>query len=166
MKAYINFMDTLNTGLRYIVSTLFVIMVSLVFLQVLTRFVINYPISWTEEISRYLMIYIVFLGSALLVRRSAHIAVDFLLEIVKPKTKGILDIIILIASIIFFAILLIFGIQLTFVVIGQVTPNLQFSMAWAYAAVPVGALLMFLNALAVLFEKMQNRGHKGEEQLT
>jgi len=166
MKVYINFIDTLNTSLRYIVSTLFIIMVSLVFLQVLTRFVVNYPISWTEEISRYLMIYIIFLGSALLVRKRAHIAVDFLLEIVKSKAKSILDMIVLIVSIIFFAILLVFGTQLTFIVIGQTTPNLQFSMAWAYAAVPIGGLLMFLNALAVLFEKILNKGNEKEEQLT
>ncbi|GAB3070725.1 TRAP transporter small permease [Salinicoccus sesuvii] len=166
MKAYISFMDTLNSALRYIVSTLFIVMVSLVFLQVLTRFVINYPISWTEEISRYLMIYIVFLGSALLVRKSAHIAVDFLLEVVNPKAKGILDIIVLAVSTVFFGLLLIFGAQLTYIVIGQATPNLQFSMAWAYAAVPLGGLLMFLNALAVLFEKMLYRGNEGEEKLT
>src|SRR5699024_3233180 len=166
MKVYINFIDTLNTSLRYIVSTLFIIMVSLVFLQVLTRFVVNYPISWTVEISRYLMIYIIFLGSALLVRKRAHIAVDFLLEIVKSKAKSILDMIVLIVSIIFFAILLVFGTQLTFIVIGQTTPNLQFSMAWDYAAVPIGGLLMFLNALAVLFEKILNKGNEKEEQLT
>lgn len=156
MKTYVNFTDNLNVGIRYIVSSLFIIMVSLVFLQVVTRFVINYPISWTEEISRYLMIYIVFLGSALLVRKTAHIAVDFLLEIVNPKTKKKLNLVNLIISMFFFGILLYFGAELTLVVINQSTPNLQFSMAWAYAAVPLGALLMLMNAFAVLFETIIN----------
>lgn len=165
MKTYVNFTDNLNVGIRYIVSSLFVIMVSLVFLQVVTRFVINYPISWTEEISRYLMIYIVFLGSALLVRKTAHIAVDFLLEIVNPKTKKALNLVNLIISMVFFGILLYFGTELTIVVIGQATPNLQFSMAWAYAAVPLGALLMLMNALAVLFETIINGKNEREERM-
>lgn len=162
MKTYVNFTDNLNVGIRYIVSSLFIIMVSLVFLQVVTRFVINYPISWTEEISRYLMIYIVFLGSALLVRKTAHIAVDFLLEIVNPKAKKKLNLVNLIISMFFFGILLYFGTELTLVVIDQSTPNLQFSMAWAYAAVPLGALLMLMNAFAVLFETIMNGRNERE----
>lgn len=41
-----------------------------------------------------------------------------------------------------------FGIHLTYLVIDQSTPTLQYSMAWAYAAMPIGSLLMFFNIIA------------------
>lgn len=165
MEAYLNFIDRINNVVKYIVSILFIVLVILVFMQVATRFVINYPLSWSEEISRYLMIYIVFLGSALAVRTNDHIAIDFLLEIVSPKNKKRLNVITLLISALFFAMLTYFGFQLTLVVIGQATPTLQFSMAWAYAAIPVGALLMLLNVFAVLIQMRKKRTSETEGEV-
>ncbi|MBY7144476.1 TRAP transporter small permease [Virgibacillus sp. NKC19-3] len=157
MDAYLNFIDRVNNVVKYLVSILFIALVVLVFMQVVTRFIINYPLSWTEEISRYLMIYIVFIGSALAVRTNEHIAIDFLLEIISPKNKKRLNIITLFISVLFFAMLTYFGFQLTLIVFDQATPTLQFSMAWAYAAIPAGSLLMILNVFAVLIQ-MKKRG--------
>lgn len=162
MEAYLNFIDRVNNVVKYIVSVLFIVLVVLVFTQVVTRFIINYPLSWSEEISRYAMIYIVFLGSALAVRTKDHIAIDFLLEIVNPKNKKRLTIITLLISALFFAMLTYFGFQLTLIVIDQATPTLQFSMAWAYAAIPAGSLLMLLNVFAVLIEMRKKRTSETE----
>jgi len=165
MAKYIKFMDKLNNIVKYTVSAMFTIMVILVAIQILTRFIIDYPISWSEEIGRYIMIYIVFLGSALLVRKNGHIAIDFLLEVVNDKNKKRLNFINLAISTVFFLVLVYSGIELTMLVIGQVTPTLQFSMAWAYAAMPLGAILMVLNALAVFFEMFIKGENKKEEEI-
>jgi len=157
MKAYLNFVDKLNNIMKYIISAFFIVLAILVVLQVITRFVINYPLSWSEEIARYLMIYIVFIGSGLAMRRQQHIAIDFILETVSPKNKRRLNIIILWICAVFFTVLCYFGLQLTLIVIGQATPTLQFSMAWAYAAIPIGSLLMLLNVFALLIEFKTNR---------
>ncbi|TFJ92210.1 TRAP transporter small permease [Lentibacillus salicampi] len=157
MDAYLKFIDRINSVVKYVVSVLFIALVVLVFMQVVTRFVINFPLAWSEEISRYIMIYIVFLGSALAVRKNEHIAIDFLLEVVNAKNKKRLNIVILLISAFFFAMLTYVSFQLTFLVTGQSTPTLQFSMAWAYASMPVGSLLMFLNGMAVLIETRKQR---------
>jgi len=165
MAKYIKFIDKINSLVKYIVSILFIVMVILVALQVLTRFVIDYPISWSEEVGRYLMVYIVFLGSGLLVRKNGHIAIDFLLEIINPDNRKRLEFVNLAISTIFFLILIYSGIQLTMVVLGQATPTLQFSMAWAYAAMPIGSTLMLLNALAVFFEMTIDGENTKEEEI-
>lgn len=165
MAKYIKFIDKINSLVKYIVSILFIVMVILVALQVLTRFVIDYPISWSEEVGRYLMVYIVFLGSGLLVRKNGHIAIDFLLEIINPDNRKRLEFVNLAISTIFFLILIYSGIQLTMVVLGQATPTLQFSMAWAYAAMPIGSILMLLNALAVFFEMTIDGENTKEEEI-
>ncbi|MFP7335208.1 TRAP transporter small permease [Shouchella clausii] len=150
MNTYIRIIDGVNNGVKSIVSVMLAVLAVLVVLQVTTRFVINVPLAWTEEIARYLMIYIVFLGSGLAMRHNQHIAIDFLLDVIPHKNKARLQTIILSISAVFCLLLAYYGAQLTFMVIGQSTPTLQYSMAWAYAAIPLGALLMLLNTVALL----------------
>ncbi|MGY4688320.1 TRAP transporter small permease [Salibacterium sp. K-3] len=154
MQQYIAAVDHLNKIVKYVASTMFVVLAVLVFFQVITRFVINFPLAWSEEISRYLTIYIVFLGSALAVRNREHIAIDFLMDVVSAAKKRKLQFIVSIISTVFFIILCYYGTVLTFTVIGQLTPTLQFSIAWVYAAVPLGSLIMALNGIANICSHM------------
>jgi TRAP-type transport system small permease protein len=161
MQGYVSFIDKINKAVKYIVSAMFIILAVLVVLQVITRFVIDYPLSWSEEISRYLMIYIVFFGAALAMRNKEHIAIDFLVEIVSAKRKKVLNSVILWISLIFAAILFYYGSALTLTVVNQATPTLQFSMSWAYAAIPLGSLLLLLNTIAVMIEDKQGKTIEG-----
>jgi TRAP-type C4-dicarboxylate transport system permease small subunit len=56
----------------------------IVFLQFFTRYVLNDSLSWTEEIARYGLMWIVFIGGAMVTRRKTHIAVELLSNIMKP----------------------------------------------------------------------------------
>lgn len=103
MNKYIKTIDKINSGVKYLVAVLLIILAILVVLQVTTRFIINIPLSWTEELAKYLMIYIVFLGSGLAFRNNQHIAIDFLLEVSSPKTREKLEKLVLWISAIFFA---------------------------------------------------------------
>lgn len=165
MKGFKKFVEGINVLLKYIVSVMFIALAVLVFFQVITRFVIDYPLAWSEEISKYLMIYIVFLGSALAVKNRQHIAIDFLTEIVSPANNRRLNGLVLIISSIFFIILTYFGFVLTITVLDQATPTLRFSIAWAYAAIPIGSFLMLLNAIYSFINpppKEEDTSMKGE----
>jgi TRAP-type transport system small permease protein len=65
----------------------FWILAFVVFYQVFTRYVMNDAAGWTEEIARYLLIAVTFLGGAMAVRRSTHIQVDFVYRFV-PRVAG------------------------------------------------------------------------------
>src|SRR5262245_39965511 len=56
----------------------------IVFLQFFTRYVLNDSLSWTEEIARYGLMWVVFIGGAMVTRRSTHIAVELLSNVMKP----------------------------------------------------------------------------------
>src|SRR6476620_7694809 len=56
----------------------------IVFLQFFTRYVLNDRLSWTEEIARYGLMWIVFIGGIMVTRRNTHIAVELLSNVMKP----------------------------------------------------------------------------------
>ena len=69
----------------WIVLAVFWALAFVVFYQVFTRYVLNDAAGWTEEISRYLLIAITFLGGAMAVRRGTHIQVDFVYRFLPQK---------------------------------------------------------------------------------
>jgi TRAP-type C4-dicarboxylate transport system permease small subunit len=71
----------------WIVLAVFWILAFVVFYQVFTRYVLNDAAGWTEEIARYLLIAVTFLGGAMAVRRGTHIQVDFVYRFI-PRALG------------------------------------------------------------------------------
>jgi TRAP-type C4-dicarboxylate transport system permease small subunit len=58
--------------------TLFILLLAVASLQVLSRYVLVAPLPWTEEVARFLLVWVTFLGAASVTRRKLHIAVEFL----------------------------------------------------------------------------------------
>src|SRR5512143_2377366 len=56
----------------------------IVFLQFFTRYILNDSLAWTEEIARYALMWVVFIGGAMVTRRNSHIAVELLSNVMKP----------------------------------------------------------------------------------
>jgi TRAP-type C4-dicarboxylate transport system permease small subunit len=56
---------------------LFIVLIILATAQVLFRYVIQYPLPWTEELARFTLVWVTFLGAASVTRRKLHLAVDF-----------------------------------------------------------------------------------------
>src|SRR6266571_2945100 len=74
-------------GEDWIVLAVFWALAAVVFYQVFTRYVLNDAAGWTEEIARYLLVAVTFLGGAMAVRRNTHIQVDFVYRFL-PRAAG------------------------------------------------------------------------------
>src|ERR1700682_5923337 len=74
-----------------------------IFYQFFTRYALNDSASWTEEIARYLLVCVVFVGAAINVRKNNHIQVDFIYRFLKPRVARPLSTIVDIVRIAFFA---------------------------------------------------------------
>lgn len=66
---------------------LFWVLAGIVFYQVFTRYIVGDPAGWTEEIARYFLVALVFIGAAMSVRRNNHIQVDFFYRLM-PRAMG------------------------------------------------------------------------------
>jgi TRAP-type C4-dicarboxylate transport system permease small subunit len=70
-----------------IIAIAFALMILALLLQVVARYVLQVSIPWTEEVSRYLLVLMTFVGAALALRDRQHIAITFLLDRLSPPHR-------------------------------------------------------------------------------
>lgn len=141
-----------NKIIDYTAVALFIILTYVSFHQVITRFLFSPP-AWTEELSRYLFIWVTFIGVAIAFRTHAHLGVDYFVNLVsKSANKFIYHItnIILIAVL---AVIAYKGYEMSQQVQNQLSPVLRISMMYAYMAIPVGLTLSLIEVIWNMFHK-------------
>lgn len=155
MRAFLRFED-FTTGLALRLSiTFLVIATALALYQVTTRFVFGNPSTWSEVITRTAMIWSVFLGVAVAFRHGAMISVEIIQQILPPRIGLALFMLANALSVIFFAILFWQGWAMSARVANQKLAALDISIAWAYAALPVGSVFIIIAVLACMIRGAQ-----------
>lgn len=159
MRLFLRATDAVNAVMTLAVGLLLMVVSAAVLWQVTVRLVltaagINISAPWTEELARYCLIWMVFLGAGIGVRHARMIALEFVIRTL-PGGVGIpLRYGVTLLSVAFFALLIWVGVQ--FVELGrtEVSPVMRLRMDWVYWAMPVGAGLMILNSLALVVETL------------
>lgn len=95
-----------------VVLILFWVLAVVVFLQFFTRYVLNDSIAWTEEIARFLLIGVTFIGSIMATRKQSHIAVEFVYRWVPRAGRRIAQTVIDVLTTAFFIMLAVFSAQI------------------------------------------------------
>lgn len=95
-----------------LVLTLFWVLAFVVFLQFFTRYILNDSLAWTEEIARFLLIGVTFIGAIMATRKQSHIAVEFIYRWVSRKGRVIAQFVIDVITTGFFIILAILTMQI------------------------------------------------------
>lgn len=148
-------MQRIDAGLvtvtSWIVAYLTLQMTVVVLVGVFTRYVLNDALAWIEELARYTMIWLAWIGGGLALRRGAHLAVEFFIDALAPPARAAVVLLGRIAIFVFLGIVFWYGLQLTGRVSQQSTIALGISMQLPYAAIPVGTLLLAYHLLAVMF---------------
>lgn len=119
-----------------------VVLVVVASLQVFTRYVLNAPLSWTEEAARMLFTWIVFIGAALIVKRSSHISIDILVKVLPPAPRRWLCVVSQLITLTVVTILAIKGFRLLQITGMSESPALGIRWAYVYAAFPIGMSIM------------------------
>ena len=138
------------------VHTAVFIMVAVIivaFGQVFGRYVLDYAPAWFEELARYLFVWVVFIGAPIGVRERGHMAIMLVVDHLAPARRQVCSLLIYAVSAIFLLILAWQGISIMIQTGSQVSPTMEISMVWVYAAIPVGSILMLFH-LAISFLKM------------
>ena len=153
MKKFDHILDII---IKWVLIILMAVMVLDVVWQVLTRFVLNDPSSFTEELAIFLLIWISLLGSAYALRKKAHLGIDILSGYVSEKNKIVLDIIInIIVILVCLLVFVIGGIRLMYITLklNQISPALQIKMGYIYSVLPLTGILMIYYSVSEIFNK-------------
>lgn len=123
------------------------------FYQVLTRFVFSEPSTWSEVGVRMTLIWMVMLGTVAAFRQGALVSVDLLFRVSRGAWRRVLHVLITSVTIAFLAVLVWYGVDIAWKVRFQELAGLEMiSIAWAYLALPVGALFSILAVLGNHFD--------------
>ena len=137
--------NTINTYVGYFLITLMSIMLLDVLWGVFTRYALGNQASWTEELARFLLIWIGVLGAAYASGEKMHLSIDLLKPKLNEQNKKRIDVFIklLIISFAFF-IMVIGGSRLIYItnVLGQISPALNVPMYVVYGVLPLSGLLI------------------------
>ncbi|NOH26828.1 TRAP transporter small permease [Vibrio mediterranei] len=132
---------------KYLSTFLFLTMLLVLTIQIVSRYFLSFAIPWTEELSRWLYIYIVFIGASEAVSRRDHIAVDIVPNRLGTKTNLMMDVLIHSS----FAIISLVIVYRGYIFmermdrLGSITMDVQMSLL--YAAIPLGFTMVFIKSI-------------------
>lgn len=125
-------------------------------------------LTWSEELSRYLLVWSSIIGAACVYRRAGHINVSIIQDLLPAKGKKIMQIIVHILCGVFFALMIYYGFIYMGKMANQLSPAMRLPMSIMYASIPVGGILLLYQAfdamLSLIFDKKETELKEVEQE--
>ena len=139
--------EVIKKGLIVILIGLLCLLLITVLWQVFSRFILHSPSSFTDEFSRYLLIWLSFLGSAYLVTLQEHIAITILSDKLDRKHYVILKYSVILVFSVLVMIIGGFSLVKTMLEMNQLSSALQLQVGWVYIVLPISRILISIFSL-------------------
>lgn len=145
----------IDKTIEYFIFSLLSLMSIVIFLQVLFRYVIKYSLPWSEELARYLFVWLSLMGAAAGVKKNAHFGVDMVVKKLKPRSQHILKIVGSWFILCFLGVVLFEGFQLTIRNWTQYSPAMRIPMSFPYAAIPFSSFIMSMYVIKEIISSLK-----------
>ncbi|HOX12469.1 MAG TPA: TRAP transporter small permease [Spirochaetia bacterium] len=142
--------DAVNLWSERFLFVLMLAMVGVTTAQVVFRFFFQ-ALTWSEELSCFLLVLASLVGSAVAFKKGSHIAVTFIADRLPETGRRLLATLVHLLGLVFFLIVAYYGAVLMKSEAGQTTPALQISMKWVYLMYPVAGAATALHLLDGMF---------------
>jgi TRAP-type C4-dicarboxylate transport system permease small subunit len=149
-------LDRAMVGMVFLLVTAMVIVTTL---QVVFRVFFN-ALTWSEELSRYLLVWGTFFGATLAYKRGNHIAVTFMVDLLPGRVRTAFRILSYLLSMIFFVIIAVQGMKMIQMQVFQISPAMSLPMKHVYLSIPLSLLVMTIHALSGIFETFYDEAEK------
>lgn len=152
--------SSFNKGLAKVVDYLLIIvsfgLIILITFQILNRFIFHVSAAWTEEMCRYVFVWIALIGSAKATRERQHIAVDIIAALNEGKTiTRVLNVIAKVSCLFLFTVFVISGIVWCKSTAGTRATTMTLPLIYIYIVVPFSFICMFLFELENLINDIK-----------
>ena len=160
-KTKTGLLDSMDKFIEWLSVILMSFMLLLTSANVFGRYVLKHSIFFSEEMARFLFVWVVFLGAAIIIKDKGHVAVNFFAERLAGRKSGkLLEIFIGICGFIFITIVFTGGITLSKTMNMYKSSSMQIPMGYVYYVIPIGAGIMMLhhikNFLSLFAKKQEN----------
>lgn len=155
-----NIKPKVDVILKWILVFIMAAMTINVLWQVFTRFIMQDPSSYTEELARYMLIWIGILGASYVAGQKMHLAIDLLSTKLNAVNKSYLEIVIQLSIFLFsFFVMVIGGIRLVQITLtlNQISAALQIPLGYVYTVVPISGALMMFYSLTFIIEELSKK---------
>jgi TRAP-type C4-dicarboxylate transport system permease small subunit len=138
------------------ICTVFVgAIVLILFYAVVMRYVFHMPPAWSIEVCRFMFLWMVMFGAALVTREKSHIEIDFIVNYIPPKIRFFWINLLRLVMLSFCGVMIYYGLKILPIVGQANTPTLEMSMGWLYASVPAGGFLMGIYILEMFIRSLR-----------
>jgi C4-dicarboxylate transporter DctQ subunit len=137
-----------------------------IFVDVILRYFFASPTIWITEVSTYLFLYLIFLGTAYALQQGTHIRVTFLLDRLSQKLKRVINVLTSVFSMIFTAVLMWQSSRMTWSAFREhwTSPTmLNAPMAYIYVAMVIGSFLLLVTFFCQMVLEFKGGGKAGEK---
>ncbi|MDR7866904.1 MAG: TRAP transporter small permease [Sporomusaceae bacterium] len=142
---------------QYSLVFLITVMTFLGLAQIVSRFVIQSPIPWTEALLTYMFVWTCFLGASLAVELNAHFGVEIFVVMLPKPVQRVMEIAVYLLIITFAVIMIVKGMMFVEGNADQEMAAMPFSMIWPYLAIPVSGLFIAIHALNAIYCLVRGR---------
>jgi len=139
------------------IVTLFGVLTAAVFAQVIARYVFNHPPAWTEELARFCQVWVILLSASVCLRKGSHLAVDYLGPALNPRVRRSVAFVLGLLITLYSAVVVIWGIQLLVIGMGQTSPAMRLNMGLVYLVFPIAGGLMVLESVLATARRTRER---------
>ena len=143
----------LNRTIVLFTGTLLFSLAIIIFIQVIFRYVLEDSLSWSEELTRYMMIWMTFLATGYVVGKRGHSNIDILTSQLSPQWRMRIDKANSVLLIVFSCMIVRYGIEFMSYGARQTSSALLIPMHYVYLAIPVGGVLMLFYAVVILLRQ-------------
>lgn len=140
--------EVTNRAAEYVMIVLMIGISLLIFTQVVMRYVFNYSLFWSEELARYILIWITFIGASVGFKRTAHMGIDFVYMRLSRSSRRVVSIVIYLVILLFAFVMSVYGFNLSIFVWWQFSPALFIRMTFPYISISIGGVLIVIHTLA------------------
>ncbi|MBN2281106.1 MAG: TRAP transporter small permease [Candidatus Marinimicrobia bacterium] len=157
-------METIVKGVTRILGWVLMILMTLIVLdvtwQVFTRFMMQNSSSWTEEMARFLLIWIGLLGASYTLHTRMHLGIDIFTYKLTGKKKQVIEILIYLFVLLFALIVMVIGgfklMSMTFQ-LNQTSAAMGIKMAYIYFVIPLSGILMIFYSIDFMVKALTTK---------
>ncbi len=150
----------LTRGLElFIIATMALLVVDVVW-GVFTRYALGEQAKWSEELARFLLVWVALLGGAIAFRSKAHLGVDYFVNLLHPEARKLTAVFAHLVVLLFAGGVLLYGgvsVVSEALSLEQTTPALGWKMGYVYLALPISGFFVVLYAVDNLMETLRGR---------